>query len=418
MSPYRSRVVDKEIRAALKTFGAVVIEGPRAVGKTTTGLQTAASSVRLDAGPDVLALAETAPNIVLAGDVPRLIDEWQLAPTLWNAVRHEVDTRGRPGQFLLTGSAIPADDVTRHSGAGRFKRIVMRPMALSESGESTEQVAFSRLFDGEPIAGLGGPSVEDYAALIVRGGWPAVVGQPNRSASDYLREYLGDIARTEIAASGVNIDPVRVRALLRAIARNVSTEAPATRLAAEAELFDATSVSPQTVRKYLDALSRVWVLEELPAWAPHLRSSIRLRVSPVWHFVDPSLAASALNATAQSLLEDPKTLGLLFESLVVRDLRVHADVLGGTVSHYRDEQGLEVDAVIELLDGRWAAIEVKLGGQASIDTAARNLRRLAGKVGPEKRTALAGLAVITAGNVSMTRPDGVRVIALGHMAPG
>ena len=414
MTEYRTRIIDQALADALITFGAVILEGPRAVGKTTTGLRHAASSVRLDASPQLATLAETAPDVVLSGDAPRLVDEWQLAPTIWNAVRHAVDMRGTAGQFILTGSSTPTDDLTRHSGAGRFGRLTLRPMTLSESGDSTGSVGFADLFDGRRVAGLGGPTVEDYARLIVRGGWPTLVAQPGRSATQYLTSYLDDVARTDLTAAGFRVDPVRMRALMRAIARNVATETPATKLAAEAELDDA-SVSPQSARKYLDALTRVHVLEEQPAWLPHLRSAIRQRVSPKWHFIDPSLAAAALEASPQALLNDPKTLGFLFESLAIRDLRVYAETLGGSVTHYRDEQNLEVDAIVELPDGRWAAFEIKLGGQANVDTAAKHLQKLASKVTEARVSALASLNVITAGSTSLQRPDGVNVIALGHL---
>lgn len=419
MADYRERLADGIVAGALATFGAVIVQGPRAVGKTTTGLHLAASSVRLDASSELAALAETSPAVVLAGAVPRLIDEWQLAPTLWNAVRHEVDVRGSAGQFILTGSATPSDDVTRHSGAGRFRRVTLRPMTLVESGESTRQVPFSALFDGDRVAGVGGPSVEDYARLVVRGGWPALVTDSRRSATEYLTAYLDDIARVDIPGIEARTDPARMLALLRALARNTATEATATRLAAEAEIDERpNAVSPQSVRKYLDMLTRVFVIEEQPAWAPHLRSKVRLRVQPKWHFVDPSLAAAALGAQPRALLDDPRTLGLFFESLAVRDLRVHAQTLGGNVFHYRDETGLEVDAIVELADGRWAAFEIKLGGAQFVDNAASNLAKLAGKVSSQRAAQLRSLNVVTAGTTSYTRPDGVNVVALGHLGTG
>lgn len=422
---YRVRIADGLVRAGLETFGAVIIQGPRAVGKTTSGLQLAASSVRLDSSPGVVTLAELSPIRVLDGPTPRLIDEWQLAPTLWNAVRHAVDDRGLAGQFILTGSATPTDDLTRHSGAGRFRRVTLRPMSLEESGDSIGAVSFADLLsasdeDGrQPLGGLGGPTVEDYAALTVRGGWPALVTQPRRSATDYLTEYLDDVARTDLRFAGLSADPVRVGALLRVLARNTATEASASKLSAEAELPASsstnTAVSAQTVRKYLDALTRVFVVEEQPAWAVHLRSGVRLRVRPKWHFVDPSLAAAALRAHPEALLDDLEAFGPLFESLAVRDLRIYAQALGGTVYHYRDASGLEVDAIVELGDGRWSAFEVKLGGTAHVDKAAANLRALKAKVSPARASQLATLNVVTAGTESYPRPDGVNVIPLGHL---
>jgi len=415
-SGYTRRIVDSILLDSLDTFGAVIIEGPRAVGKTTTGLQIAKSSVRLDSSPELSGLAEISPRSVLAGDTPRLIDEWQLAPTLWNAVRHEVDQRGAPGQFILTGSATPTDDVNRHSGAGRFRRVTLRPMSLAESGESTNDISLSTLFAGDTLGGLGGPSVEEYTHLIVRGGWPGLVTQPRRSASEYLSSYLDDVARVDLAGAGIRTDPLRMRALIRALARNVSTEIAATRLGKEAEIGEGgAEISAQTTRRYLDALSRVFVVEEQPAWAPHLRSRVRLRTQSKWHFVDPSLAAAALGARPRSLLDDLHSLGLLFESLCIRDLRVHAQALGGTVYHYRDEVGLEVDAIVEIADGRWAAFEVKLGGTANIDSAAAHLSALARKVSDQRADQLTSLNVLTAGTTSYTRPDGVNVVALGHL---
>lgn len=416
MSGYRERIADRLIADALTTFGAVVVQGPRAVGKTTTGLHLTASSVRLDSSPELAALAETSPAVVLTGQMPRLLDEWQLAPTLWNAVRHEVDVRGTPGQFILTGSATPADDVTRHSGAGRFRRVMLRPMTLAESGESTGAVEFAGFFDRAPVAGIGGPTVEDYARLVVRGGWPALVTAPRRSPTEYLAAYLDDVARVDLPGADLRIEPVRMLALIRALARNVATETTATRLGVEAEIDERPeAVSPQSVRKYLHALTRVFVIEEQPAWAPHLRSKVRLRVQPKWHFVDPSLAAAALGAGPRALLGDPRMLGLLFESLCVRDLRVYAQALGGDVYHYRDETGLEVDAIVELGDGRWAAFEVRLGGARHVDTAAANLAKLAAKVSERRAAQLCSRNVLTAGTTSYTRPDGVNVVALGHL---
>jgi predicted AAA+ superfamily ATPase len=413
---YRERIVDQIVQSALHTFGAVIIQGPRAAGKTTTGLQVSTSSIRLDSTPELAALAETSPSTVLTGKTPRLLDEWQLAPTLWNAVRHEVDERAIPGQFILTGSATPADDVTRHSGAGRFRRITLRPMTLAESGESTKAFTLADLFSSTTIGGIGGPTVEDYAELLVRGGWPALVAQPNRSAQEYLGSYLDDVARVDLPNADLRADPMRMRALIRALARNVSTEISAAKLSKESEIGGPDAeVSAPTVRKYLDALTRVFVVEEQPAWATHLRSKVRLRTHPKWHFVDPSLAAAAMRASRKTLLNDLNTLGLLFESLCIRDLRVYAQQLDGSVYHYRDEVGLEVDAIVELDDGRWAAFEVKMGGSKNIELAAHNLTALAAKVSEKRADQLASLNILTAGSTSYTRPDGINVVALGHL---
>ena len=418
MSAYISRVPDAQVERSLATFGAVIIEGPRAVGKTSTGLHHAASSVRLDANPALADLADAAPASVLSGETPRLIDEWQLAPRLWNVVRHEVDNRRKPGQFILTGSATPADDITRHTGAGRFRRVRLRPMSLAESGDSTSAVSFAGLMAGSQPAAIGGPELEQHVAALVRGGWPTLVTNPSLIPAEYLGAYLDDVARVDLPSTEQRVDPVRMEALIRAVARNTATEAQVTKLAAEAAISeDDDGISSKTARRYLDALTRVFVLEELPAWAVHLRSKVRLRRQPKWHFVDPSLGAVALGASTTRLLDDAETLGFFFESLCIRDLRIYAGALDGRVYHYRDETNLEVDAIAEFRDGRWAAFEVKLGSESGIDDGAKALRSLASKVSSERASALVGLYVLTAGTISYRRPDGVNVVALGHLGP-
>lgn len=362
-------------------------------------------------------LAATSPETILAGAVPRLIDEWQLAPELWNAMRHEIDARAAAGQFILSGSARPADEVTRHSGAGRVLRLKMRPMSLAESGESTAQVSLGALLEAaELVAGLSGPTVPDYCRHIVRGGWPSLLGSTEASARRYLDGYVDNVSRLDLnlVPGATRRDPQRVRSLLRALARNLATEAAVSVLAREAG--SGAPLSPITVRTYIDDLSRLYVVEELPAWHTHLRSKVRLRTQPRWHFVDPSLAASLLRVTPERLLTEPTALGLFFESLVIRDLRVYGSAHGAEVFHYRDETGLEVDAIVERRDGTWLACEIKLGGEVNIDTAASNLKALAAKVSEQRRSDLRGLVVITGGRVSYTRSDGVHVVALGHLA--
>lgn len=409
MSSYWKRHIDQEIEDGLKTFGGLVLEGPRASGKTKSGSQFSRSSIRLDSDPMLPGLAETSPHVILDGASPRLIDEWQLAPALWNATRFEIDQRVVPGQFILTGSATPSDDQTHHSGAGRFGRIRVRTMSLSESKESTEQVSLSALMAGEAVAGIGGIDVPGYADVIERGGWPALVVTEGRNPQTYLKNYLDDVARVDLTSAGLPADPVRVASLIRAVARNTSSERAATRLASEAE------ISAQSARTYLDALARVFVVEELPAWTPHLRSNIRLRTQPKWHFVDPSLSVAALGGSAHHLLDDLEFFGFLFESLCIRDLRIYAQVLGGRVYHYRDSSGLEVDAVVELRDGSWGAFEVKIGGAEAIEKAAQRLLSLRDKVSDARRRSSTAVTVLTAGNTSYQRKDGVNVVSLGHL---
>lgn len=418
MATYRKRITDQILIESLQNFGGILLEGPRAVGKTTTGLQLSNSNVRLDSDPQFADFAQLAPSSVLDGAPPRLVDEWQLAPALWNAARHEIDARQQPGQFIFSGSARPADDVTRHSGAGRFQRVVMRPMSLCESGDSIEAVRFSDLFEKEvrisPV--LGGPSIEDYARLLVRGGWPALVENSMMNPTDYLLAYLENIARIDIAENGIRVRPSRLLALIRAIARNTASEVSVAKLATEAELGEAGSaLAVSTARKYLDALEQVRVIEEQPAFLPHLRSKVRLRQQPKWHFVCPSVSAAALGASPEKLLADPNTFGFLFESLAIRDLRVYAATLRGEVSHYRDSSGLEVDAVVETLSGEWSAFEVKLGSDVGIQEGTANLLKLRDKVSPARQESLQTLNIITAGQKSYTTPEGVNVIALGHL---
>jgi len=415
MKPYQSRLLDTLIERKLESIGAVLIQGARAVGKTTTALHHAKSSVRLDSSEQILQQAKLNSKPLLAGAVPRLLDEWQLAPNLWNSVRHEIDTRGLPGQFLLTGSAAPSESATRHTGAGRIARLVLRPMSLEESGDSLKTVPFGALFQkNAKIGGFGGPSFEDYANLIVRGGWPALVGRKPLSAREALIDYAENIAAVDLRTLESPPDPLRVSALLVALSRNIATEASLEKLAAEAEIND-NGLSAKTVRKYLDQLARIFVLDELQAWRPRIRSSIRARVKPKWHFADPSLATAVLRVTPDALLNDLKTMGFFFESLCIRDLRAYADVSGAKVFHYRDSTDLEIDAIIERYDGQWAAVEVKLGGAEAIEEAAKNFARLKNRLPPAKLSTLTSLTVLTAGQESHTRKDGVNVIALGHL---
>jgi predicted AAA+ superfamily ATPase len=411
--PYRSRLIDARIDRKLRTSGGVLVRGARQVGKTTTALQHVASHVRLDE-PNSRRLAQLEPSAVLGGATPRLVDEWQLVPEIWNAIRHEIDTRSAKGQFILTGSAAPYDDVTRHSGAGRIARMTLRPMALSESGDSTEAVQFASLWQEWDTGALGGPTVADYAGLIVRGGWPGLVDLPAVDASDALSDYVDNLSSVDLRTLESPPDPIRVAALLTALARNTSTEASLTKLAAEAQI-DGAEISSQTVRKYLDQLTQVHILDEVAAWPVHLRSSIARRVKPKWHFVDPSLATAVLRVAPDSLLKDLEAFGLLFESLAIRDLRAYADTMEARVFHYRDSEGLEIDTIIERPDGAWVACEIKLGGEASIDQAALNLARLRDRLTAEKWSRLVSLNVITAGKVSYRRQDGIQVVALGHL---
>ena len=354
---------------------------------------------------------------MLDGPSPRLIDEWQIEPAIWNYIRRAVDDRSEPGQFILTGSAVPPDDITRHTGAGRIARLRMRPMSLFETGRSTGSVSLSELLRGSMSPGTDpGLTVADLAEEIAIGGWP---GLRERGVPDVLlavRDYLDEIARVDVGrVDGTRRDPGRVSRLIASLARNVATHASATTLASDTGGADG-ALKDDTVREYIGVLERLMVVEDQPAWAPHLRSKHRLRTAPKRHFVDPSLAVAALGATPDRLLRDLNLLGFLFESLVVRDLRVYAQAAQARVSQYRDSGGLEVNAIVETSDGRWMAFEVKLG-HGQIDDAAASLTRFAERIDTASSGRPALLGVIAATGYGYRRKDGVAVIPIGALGP-
>jgi predicted AAA+ superfamily ATPase len=412
---YRQRVVDSELAGRLGATGAVAIEGPRACGKTATARQVAASEVLLDVDTSARQAAAVDPALVLDGATPRLIDEWQLEPEIWNHVRRAVDDRRRSGQFILTGSALPTDDITRHTGAGRITRLRMRPMALFEAGRGNGEVSLTGLLAGESVrSGDPGLTVVDLAGEIARGGWPGFRGLAPERALRAVRGYLDEIRRVDVGrVEDRRRDPSRVGRLLVSLARNVATHAAVTTLAEDTGGADGPMKS-ETAREYLDVLERLMIVEDQPAWAPHMRSRYALRSAPKRHFVDPSLAVAALRATPARLLRDINLLGLLFESLVVRDLRVYAQAADARVLQYRDSDGLEVDAIVEAADGRWAAFEVKLGS-ARIDEGAANLSKFVRRIDTRKCGSPAALGVIVGSGYGYVREDGVAVIPIGAL---
>ena len=413
---YRPRVADAAMTDLLTALGGVLVEGPRGCGKTTTALQHARSHVRLDSGPNVLELASLDPLGLLAGAAPRLVDEWQLAPTLWNVVRHEIDARREPGQFILSGSSSPRRDPSRHSGAGRIARLRMRTMTLSESGRSSQVVSLADLESGEPISGRSQLAYRDLAEAAIVGGWPALLRASHRQAVAFNRSYLDDLCASAIPlATGVRHDPVRLRRLLESVARNIASEATLESLAADVSA-DGGAFDPKTARTYLDALVTVFALDELPAWSVALRSRSRLRTSPKLHLADPALACAALGVNADRLAKDPEFFGQVFESLVTRDLRSMVEARFGRAYHYRDNTGLEVDLILEFEDRTWAAIEVKLGA-SRIAEAEKSLLMLRdarvdlARVGPP-----VFLAVVTGTEYAYTLPTGVHVVPLAALA--
>lgn len=420
--PYLPRVIDAELQARLASMGAVVLEGPKACGKTASARQVAASEVLLDLDEAAQATAQVDPGLVLEGPTPRLIDEWQIVPKLWNQVRRTVDDRQLPGQFILTGSAVPADDETRHVGAGRLSRIRLRPMSLFESGHSSGAISLNALLDGGAArAADTGISVAQIVDRICVGGWPSFQQLAVDEALIGVSSYLDEIRRVDInRVDGARRDPERVARLLRAIARNVATSAAVSKLASDTGQGDADQAGPLargTIYDHISALERLMIIEDQPPWAPHLRSRSRLRTTPTRHFVDPSLAVAALGGSQRKLLADPNLLGFLFESLVIRDLRIYGQAADAEVLHYRDNTGLEVDAIVEARDGRWAAFEVKLGGEEAIDGAAANLVTFVERIDTAKSGAPARLGVIVASGYGYVRDDGVAVIPIGTLAP-
>ena len=416
---YQPRVADREIVARLAAAGGIVVEGPKATGKTATARQHVASEVLLDVDKAAREAIGFDPKLVLDGPTPRLIDEWQVAPEIWNHVRRAIDDRREPGQFILTGSAVPADDTTRHTGAGRLTRLRMRPMSLYELGASTGEISLAALLVGELEQGARSAlEPETLFELVSVGGWPGHLMRNTATALQANRDYLDEVRRMDISrVDGVRRDPERVGRFLRSYARNVATPTSMSKIAADTGGAD-RPVKDHTVLEYADALTRLMIIEEQPAWAPHLRSRSILREASKRHFVDPSLAVAALRASPEQLRKDLELFGLLFESLVIRDLRVYAQSADGEVLHYRDNTGLEVDAIVTTQGGAWAALEVKLGGQERIEEAAAGLLKFRDRVDTERCGAPAALGVIVgSGTYAYRRDDGVWVLPIGVCGP-
>lgn len=418
-SGYLERTVEASVASILRTARALLIEGPKGCGKTWLAKRFAQSEALLEQDQAVFALAQADPALVLEGPTPRLIDEWQRVPAVWGAVRGACDARAEAGQFILTGSATPADDLTRHSGALRVQRIALRTMSIAERGLSTKAVSLAGLLDGGPCkGGPTGRGLPDAVDALCRGGWPGLDARlPVGDVSSALTSYLQDIARTDIRqVDRVARDPLRVSNLIRSLARNVGTAASLNKLAAEASA--AYPLGRHSVRAYLDALQRLHVIEPLPAWPTHLRSRSPLLSTPKHHFTDPSLAVAALRATPERLLADPEALGLLFESLVIRDLRVYAQAAGAEVFFFTDAAGAGADAIVDTGDSRWIAIEVKLGGVDAVEQAARSLSVVRKKVDESRMGEAARLVVITAADgYAYERTDGVAVVPFFSLGP-
>ena len=414
---YRERIVDNQLKEELEAFGAVVIVGPKWCGKTTTAKQLAKSIIYMQdpkKRKTYLQMAELDPSNLLIGKNPRLIDEWQTAPQLWDAVRFDVDQRGEQGLYILTGSTSIDEKKIVHSGVGRIARMRMRTMSLHESGNSTGEVSLRALFSSAgKINGQSELSIEDIAKVIVRGGWPSSAGMSYQIACKQVAGYCEMILESDInTVDGKKRDAQKMRAILRSVSRNISTSASNATILGDVSSSETGGMHINTLDDYLTALRKLYVIENLSAWSPKLRSKTTIRTAETRHMTDPAIAAYFLGANAKDIEFDPETFGLLFESLCIRDLRIYAQSLGGDVYHYRDKEGLEADAIIHLHNGRWCAIEMKLGAD-DIDVAAKNLKKLRGRVDTEKMNAPSFLAVVTGTEFAYTRDDGVHVIPIG-----
>ena len=419
---YLPRTADVELNLDLEALGAVLITGPKWCGKTTTALQVAKSVVKVDDFVNDVKTSgfeEIAPASLLKGERPHLIDEWQLAPKVWDLVRREVDDSDEPGAFILTGSVATDFCKVLHTGAGRIGRLHMRTMSLFESGNSSGDVSLGSMFEGQHI-GISGYSdcdAECIARLLTRGGWPAAIGKSEAAAQRIVESYCGSMIEGDARwPDGHKHNPEKMRAVLSSLARNSATSAPRSKILEDVE-DRGIRMHENTLDNYIRDLRKTFVIEDLDAWCPKLRSKTTVNSSPTRHLTDPAIAAWMLDAHPEDLLSDFETFGLLFESMAVRDLRSYAQAIGGKVHHYRDSEGLESDTIIHLNNGRWAAVEIKLGSEAGIESGVKNLRSLERKVDDTYRNKLAFKAIVTATKAAYTRDDGVHVIPLACLRP-
>lgn len=423
MDGYRHRIMDGLLGKKLQTKGAVLIEGPKWCGKTTTAEEIAAGKVmlaRADVKNNFKSLLEIDIDAALAGDTPMLIDEWQTVPKLWDAVRYIVDHRRKMGQFILTGSAVPdkeAEKEREHSGTGRFAWLTMRPMSLFESGESNGKVSLGDLFSApEKVLAKNELKLKDIAFLICRGGWPMSVGLPDEPALEQAFDYYDAVTKEDIIkVDGVKRTSARVQRLMRAYARHQGTQASIATLRADLKNNDTVTLDDGTISSYLEALRKIFVIEDVPAWNPNLRSKTAIRTADTRYFVDASIATAALGLGPADLINDLNTMGLLFETMCVRDLRVFADALNGNVYHYRDKSGLECDAVIHLRNGQYGLIEIKLGGESLINDGVKTLTSLSKQLDTSRMKVPAFKMILTAtGDYAYRRPDdGIYVVPIG-----
>ena len=420
MKKYKARIADDILRKKLEGKGAVLVEGPKWCGKTTTSEQIAKSILYMsdpEKESQYLTMADINPKMLLKGKAPRLIDEWQLAPKLWDAIRFEVDHRDELGQFILTGSAVPVsyDDI-KHSGTGRFAWVKMRPMSLYESGESNGDISLKELFtQHKEITGINLLNLESLAFVLCRGGWPQATTLSGDTALEQAFDYYDAVVRSDISrVDNVTRNPERVKRLMRSYARHQGTQASAQVICNDVMANDNSGFDVDTVYSYINALKKIFVVEDMPAWNPNLRSKTAIRTSDTRYYVDPSIATAALGLGPDDLINDLNTFGLLFETMCIRDLRVFADALKGSVSHYRDSRGLECDAVLHLRNGSYGLIEIKLGGERLIEEGVKTLNDLESEIDTGKMPSPAfKMVLIGVGDFAYRRPDGIYVVPIG-----
>lgn len=416
---YRPRIADRLIKHKLKGKGAILLEGAKWCGKTTTAEQICRSVLYMSEPgkrDQNIQLAHINPGILLRGDKPRLIDEWQVAPTLWDTIRFEADHERQLGLFVLTGSSVPPDmSEVFHSGTGRFAWVKMRTMSLWESGESTGDVSLGNIFDGTDVAGMSKLSLEQIAFITCRGGWPLSIDMERDVALDQAFDYLTAVERRDVrAVDGVERDPARVHRLLRSYSRHQGAQVSNAAIKEDLKNNESDNFDVETIASYIKALKSIFVIEDMEAWNPNLRSKTAIRTSDTRYFTDPSIATAALGIGPADLIADLNTFGLIFETLCMRDLRVYADALNGNVYHYRDKDGLECDAVVHLRDGKYGLIEIKLGGDKLISEGVATLKKLAQKIDTTKMKQPSFLMVLTAtGDYAYRREDGVIVVPIG-----
>ena len=415
---YLSRIVDKEIDELMQIMGAVLIEGCKWCGKSTTGAQYAKSTIEFqnpDKRQEYDNIKNTKPSLFLNGEKPRMFDEWQMYPVVWDSIRTDVDHSGLKGQYILTGSAKPSEGATMHTGTGRISRVLMRPMSLYESGESTGEVSLNDLFLGKDISGVSKLSLENLASVIVRGGWPASIGIDEDIKYRFAKEYVKSLIHEDVKKiDGIERNPEKMQNILRSLARNVTTQVSNSTIESDVKNIFADDISRPTLIDYLNTLEKLFVIEDLNATNLNFRSKYALRTKPKKYFVDPSIATAILDMNPNDLINDLNTFVFMFESLCIRDLKIYIESYGGNISFYRDENDFEVDAILRANNGKWAAIEIKLGA-GYIDSAASNLLKFKDKVDVEKCGEPAFLAVLTGTDYSYKRNDGVYVVSIGTL---